>query len=106
MAHDYLLDKLAALTPGIPVLSEEDESGLTIERPDKYWLIGSMTVQKVGKSLPNVWSLRSAINNNVGVPSWNVEKVNQYLHSGNMDATESMHSAFEGGNKPGCVDQE
>ena len=106
MAHDYLIDKLVALTPGIPVLSEEDESGLTLERPDKYWLIGSMTVQKVVKSLPNVWSLRSAINNNVGVPSWNVEKVNQYLHSGNMDVTESMYSAFEGGNKLGSVDQE
>ncbi len=39
MAHDYLVGKLKMLTPDVPVLSEEDESSLTLERPAKYWLI-------------------------------------------------------------------
>ena len=38
-AHHFLVRALSALSPGVPVLSEEDSQGRTGERPDLYWLI-------------------------------------------------------------------
>ena len=38
-AHAFLLAELGQAFPGIPVLSEEDESLHGIDRPDEYWLI-------------------------------------------------------------------
>jgi len=39
-AHDLLVRGLAMLTPGVPVLSEEDAASRSAGgRPDKYWLI-------------------------------------------------------------------
>lgn len=39
MAHRALSDRLAAIDPTIPVLSEEDPAGLPRHRPSRYWLI-------------------------------------------------------------------
>jgi 3'(2'), 5'-bisphosphate nucleotidase len=38
-AHNFLLRSLSDLTPGVPVLSEEDASGRSGNRPESYWLI-------------------------------------------------------------------
>ena len=38
-AHDFLAGELSCLAPKIPVISEEDEHSLSIERPRQYWLI-------------------------------------------------------------------
>lgn len=38
-AHHFLVRALSALSPGVPVLSEEDPQGRTGERPNLYWLI-------------------------------------------------------------------
>ncbi len=38
-AHAFLIDELARGFPGIPVLSEEDETLHVFERPGEYWLI-------------------------------------------------------------------
>lgn len=38
-AHHFLVQALSALTPGVPVLSEEDAQARMRERPDLYWLI-------------------------------------------------------------------
>lgn len=37
--HTFLLRELTGLTPGIPVLSEEDTTGRTGTRPSRYWLV-------------------------------------------------------------------
>ncbi|WP_017612580.1 inositol monophosphatase family protein [Nocardiopsis salina] len=39
MAHRALSERLAAIDPTIPVLSEEDPAGLPRYRPSRYWLI-------------------------------------------------------------------
>ncbi|GAB3212453.1 hypothetical protein GCM10027294_38630 [Marinactinospora endophytica] len=39
LAHDALARRLRALTPGLPVLSEEDPDSLLASRPERYWLI-------------------------------------------------------------------
>lgn len=39
MAHRALSERLHAIDPRIPVLSEEDPASLTRERPPRYWLI-------------------------------------------------------------------
>lgn len=38
-AHHFLVRVLSELSPGVPVLSEEDPQGRARERPDLYWLI-------------------------------------------------------------------
>jgi 3'(2'), 5'-bisphosphate nucleotidase/myo-inositol-1(or 4)-monophosphatase len=38
-AHNYLVESLSALIPGVPVLSEEDAAARAGDRPDVYWLI-------------------------------------------------------------------
>jgi 3'(2'), 5'-bisphosphate nucleotidase len=37
-AHDFLINKLAVEFPGVPIISEEDNSHAN-DRPEKYWLI-------------------------------------------------------------------
>src|SRR5690606_20473401 len=39
MAHGALSDRLRALEPGVPVLSEEDSASLVADRPDVHWMI-------------------------------------------------------------------
>jgi len=38
-AHQQLVAALSALTPRLPVLSEEDPTARGAERPDEYWLV-------------------------------------------------------------------
>ncbi len=39
LAHAALSSRLQALSPDLPILSEEDESSQVLTRPDRYWLI-------------------------------------------------------------------
>lgn len=39
LAHEALCERLAKLTPGLPVLSEEDPASHWHERPGQYWII-------------------------------------------------------------------
>jgi 3'(2'), 5'-bisphosphate nucleotidase len=39
MAHTALSERLRALSPELPILSEEDESSQIVTRPERYWLI-------------------------------------------------------------------
>ncbi len=39
MAHGALSDRLRALEPGVPVLSEEDSASLVSDRPGVHWMI-------------------------------------------------------------------
>lgn len=39
MAHAALSDRLQALSPDLPILSEEDETSQVLKRADRYWLV-------------------------------------------------------------------
>lgn len=39
IVHNALVERLKKLEPNIPIISEEDPSSLTLDRPKHYWLI-------------------------------------------------------------------